>query len=196
MADVDLGTEHMRWMGGTRFVVGFIQRALAGPRYDCEVSMRIIESDKHRMKEEILAMKNGGEEVAGWDISGSFRAKNSSSSSSSPSKYAELPNDNDDMTGLPPLRFGTINDPIPASPDSSEIEGSKATGWTTVNAPLCTLYAGQVPYLADNLLQFPIANSDGSIVVSILPVVSTGTLLAVRSVYFATTLSFSCTSSE
>jgi hypothetical protein len=84
-----------------------------------------------------------------------------------------------DANGLPPLRFGTVNDPIPNGPDVEPVEGSKASGWTTINAPVCTVYAGQMPYLSPDLLQFPIANSDGSIVVSILPVVSTGVLLGV-----------------
>ncbi|KAL7007277.1 sphinganine kinase lcb4 [Cystobasidiomycetes sp. EMM_F5] len=79
--------------------------------------------------------------------------------------------------GIPPLRFGTINDSLPAAPDTIRIPGSRASGWTTVHAPLANMYAGQLPWLSRDLLQFPIANSDGTIVMSILPVVSTVTLL-------------------
>jgi sphingosine kinase len=136
-------------MGGHRFVVGFIQRALAGPHYECEISMRIVQSDKEAMKQDILQ-----------GVSHSHVAA-------------------EKQEGMPSLRFGTVNDPIPSGPDLQTIEESKASGWTTLNAPIASMYAGTVPYLADNLLQFPIASSDGNIVVSILPVVSTATLIGV-----------------
>ena len=138
-------------MGGHRFVVGFIQRALAGPHYDCEISMRVVQSDKEAMKQDVLK--------------GIFPVPSSTLT--------------EKLEGIPPLRFGTVNDPIPSGPDLHEIPGSKATGWTTLNAPISFMYGGTVPWLADNLLQFPIANSDGNIVVSILPVVSTMTLISV-----------------
>lgn len=133
-------------------MVGFIQRALAGPHYECEISMRIVQSDKEEMKQDILRGR------------------------SRPAKVAA------DLTaGIPPLRFGTVNDPIPSGADLAPVSESEATGWTTLNAPISFMYGGTVPYLADNLLQFPVANSDGNIVLSILPVVSTMTLLGVSS---------------
>ena len=155
-------------MGGNRFVLGFIQRALAGPKYDCEISMRIIESDKLRMREEVVKS-----ELAQSPF-GTVANEESESSDGADVKEVE-----DGLQTIPPLRFGTINDSLPSGPELEIIPGSKVTGWTTVNAPLCSMYAGQIPYMADNLLQFPIANSDGSIVLSILPVVSTATLLNV-----------------
>ena len=136
-------------MGGHRFVVGFIQRALAGPHYECEISMRIVQSDKEAMKQDILQ------------------------------GVSHSPVAVEKQKGMPSLRFGTVNDPIPSGPDLQTIKESKASGWTTLNAPIASMYAGTVPYLADNLLQFPISNSDGNIVVSILPVVSTATLIGV-----------------
>lgn len=38
VADCDLGTEDMRWMGGARFTVGIIQKCLARKRYPCEIA--------------------------------------------------------------------------------------------------------------------------------------------------------------
>lgn len=156
-------------MGNQRFIVGFIQRALRGPSYDCEISMRVLESDKQTLRREMHQRRK-----AVHDSKTNERAPNSVSA--------------DDQGGLPPLRFGTVNDPIPNGPDAEPIEGSKASGWTTINAPVCTVYAGQMPYLSPDLLQFPIADSDGSIVVSILPVVSTGVLFGVRHLYASSLL--------
>jgi hypothetical protein len=149
-----------RWMGSHRFVFGFIQRAFAGPSYDCEISMRIIESDKEKLKSDMAEKRRRTAQTR------------SASSWSSPMTPA-VPNGLKSEAGMPPLRFGTVNDPIPSGPDLQHIEGSIASGWTTINAPVATIYAGQMPYLSPDLLQFPIANSDGTIVVSVLPVMLT-----------------------
>ncbi|KAK9894763.1 hypothetical protein P389DRAFT_162950 [Cystobasidium minutum MCA 4210] len=167
MADVDLGTEHMRWMGSHRFVVGFIQRAIRGPSYDCEISMRIIESDKETLRRDMLQKRVKSQEKTTDGLpASSVRIEDVDGHSTKGGDE-----------GLPPLRFGTVNDPISNGEDAEPIEGSLASGWTTISAPICTMYAGQMPYLSPDLLQFPVANSDGTIVVSILPVVSTGVLL-------------------
>jgi sphingosine kinase len=158
-------------MGNNRFVVGFIQRAIRGPHYDCEISMRVLEGDKEALR---CAMLERRQRVQDSKSLGRHDASRLSVDETNGNSQAG------NASGLPPLRFGTINDPIPNGPDASPIDGSKASGWTTINAPVCTIYAGQMPYLSPDLLQFPIADSDGSIVVSILPVVSTGVLLGVR----------------
>lgn len=41
MADLDLGTEHLRWMGSSRFVYGYLR----GGRYLPFVSVCFVESD-------------------------------------------------------------------------------------------------------------------------------------------------------
>lgn len=171
MADVDLGTEHMRWMGGNRFIVGFIQRALAGPHYECEISMRVLEGDKEVLREEAKAKRP---------------ERGNRSRSTPPILSVDCPEGKSDDERMPALRYGTIQDSIPSGPDLHSIPNSRATGWTTLNAPISIFYAGTIPYLADSLLQFPVANKDGTIVVSILPVVSTMTLLAVSADFQST----------
>lgn len=156
-------------MGSHRFVVGFIQRAIRGPSYDCEISMRIIESDKETLRRDMLQKRVKSQEKTTDGLpASSVRIEDVDGHSTKGGDE-----------GLPPLRFGTVNDPISNGEDAEPIEGSLASGWTTISAPICTMYAGQMPYLSPDLLQFPVANSDGTIVVSILPVVSTGVLLGV-----------------
>ena len=152
-------------MGGNRFIVGFIQRAVAGPYYECEISMRVLSSDKEAMKAATLSRSSRG------------RSGGDPSPDGNPFTDAAASSQGD---GLPLLKFGTVNDSIPNGPDIDAVFESKASGWTTVKAPVCTMYAGTIPYLASDLLQFPIATAgEGSVVVSILPVVSTATLLGV-----------------
>lgn len=50
-AYADLGTEHMRWMGDTRTVVGLLQEIFSGKTYKMEASVLIAEDNKDKMKE-------------------------------------------------------------------------------------------------------------------------------------------------
>lgn len=51
-AYADLGTEHMRWMGDSRTVVGLLQEIFANKTYKMEASALIEEKDKSKMKEQ------------------------------------------------------------------------------------------------------------------------------------------------
>lgn len=141
MADLDIGTEHLRWMGDARFVYGYIrggktlftdERAstitvLLGlfNRKPCpiSVSVKITERDKHKMLDhwctayQASGLNNSGEEL--------------------PSLAAPR------ETPLPPLKYS-----------STETEG-----WTDLDLkPLLFLFAGMAPYagrLAYFIIFFP-----------------------------------------
>lgn len=49
MVDVDIGTEHLRWMGDTRFLVGMVKGMLQSPVFKCRIRMKVEESDKIEM---------------------------------------------------------------------------------------------------------------------------------------------------
>ncbi|KAJ7868490.1 ATP-NAD kinase-like domain-containing protein [Mycena leptocephala] len=49
LADLDMGTEWMRWIGGVRFTLGYLWGALTGRRYNVELTLKIVESSKQRM---------------------------------------------------------------------------------------------------------------------------------------------------
>jgi len=51
MADLDLGTEHLRWMGSNRFVYGFLRGVLTRKSYPFAISIRNGTSDKGAMVE-------------------------------------------------------------------------------------------------------------------------------------------------
>jgi sphingosine kinase len=89
VADSDLGTENIRWMGSARFTYGFLVRLLGKTVYPCDLAVKVDIGDKDSIKEHYRA------EV----------------------KKEPATRDRDDpeskSLGLPPLRYGTVKDTIP-----------------------------------------------------------------------------------
>lgn len=94
IADSDLGTEHLRWMGSARFTYGFIVRLLGKTTYPCDVAFKVEIGDKQEIKDHYIAYKNKKPQVRRTgDASGD--------------------GDGDRPSGLPPLKYGTVKDDIP-----------------------------------------------------------------------------------
>ncbi|CAG8544669.1 5931_t:CDS:2 [Paraglomus occultum] len=51
VADCDLGTEHLRWMGDLRFTWGALKCILQGKRYSCEIAVKIEQDNLQTIKE-------------------------------------------------------------------------------------------------------------------------------------------------
>ena len=51
VADVDLGTEHLRWMGSARFTYGFLIRLLRKTVYPCELAVKVDIPSKPEIRE-------------------------------------------------------------------------------------------------------------------------------------------------
>jgi sphingosine kinase len=49
MVDVDIGTESMRWLGDTRFVLGFLRGIASNKSFKCRIHLDVRESDKIEM---------------------------------------------------------------------------------------------------------------------------------------------------
>lgn len=49
MVDLDLGTEHIRWMGDARFVYGFVRGAISNKPCKARIRLDIVEDDKEAM---------------------------------------------------------------------------------------------------------------------------------------------------
>ena len=96
VAEADLGTEHLRWMGATRFDLGVVQRVLTKKVYPCDVAVKVEIESKDEVKAHYKRIQDGGESQKNED--------------SSVSSGALQP---DKEEGLPPLRFGTVNDELP-----------------------------------------------------------------------------------
>jgi sphingosine kinase len=132
MADVDIGTEHLRWMGDARFLVGlmkgckrflisFFELLLTWIKHlviqfrSCpiQLSVKVAEDDKKKIVQNFQTHHN----------------ENGKRIPTSPSP----PVAEDVESGtLPPLRY-SIDD---------------TDGWVTVDEPILYLYAGKGPYVS------------------------------------------------
>lgn len=97
IAESDLGTEHLRWLGDARFNYGILTRLLKKAIYPCDIAIKVAINSKPDIKEH-------------------FRAKCASRTSLEEHSRKPVPRDLsrlDGELGLPPLRFGTIADDLP-----------------------------------------------------------------------------------
>ncbi|KAL5115212.1 sphinganine kinase lcb4 [Pleosporales sp. CAS-2024a] len=126
VAETDLATEHLRWMGGARFTWGFLVRLATKTIYPADIAVKVEHDTKAAVRE-------------------AYRAQASNPRRSIDDRPTPAPD-----AGLPELKYGTINDPLP--PD-----------WELVpHDHLGNFYAGNVAYMSADANFFPAAlPSDG-----------------------------------
>ncbi|KAI9373074.1 ATP-NAD kinase-like domain-containing protein [Aspergillus egyptiacus] len=88
IADSDLGTDNIRWMGAHRFTYGFLMRLLHRAIYPCDLAIKVVLDDKTAIKDHYNTYAN-------------------SPPPSRPDVTAGQPE------GLPPLEYGTVQDELP-----------------------------------------------------------------------------------
>ncbi len=150
VAETDLGTDNIRWMGSARFTYGFFACLLGKTVYPCDLAIKTEIADKAAIKAHYLA-----------NVSERRKTPQLASDSSSTLSRSKT-NDNDDnddddtispsspSTGLPPLKYGTVSSPLP--PD-----------WTLNPHPtLGNFYSGNMSIMAESTPIFPASlPSDG-----------------------------------
>ncbi|RDX56689.1 hypothetical protein OH76DRAFT_1395809 [Lentinus brumalis] len=153
MADIDLGTEHLRFMGGTRFVVGFIYEVIKNKQVSAKVSIKIAEQDKRKMVQDLQAAR------------AQARSTIASADASDPATLTTDGESSTTGTGLPELKHtgaARVND----------------DGWVTFDKPFTFLYAGQGPYVSTDLMQFPVSQPNDGLIDVVLQLQSDrGTML-------------------
>lgn len=92
IAESDLGTENLRWMGGTRFEVGVLMRIFRRQCYPCDLAVKVEIPDKKDIK---AHYKQRASEKTAQDIPTINGATDK------------------DSSGLPPLKYGTVQDALP-----------------------------------------------------------------------------------
>ncbi|KAI0109702.1 sphingoid long chain base kinase-like protein [Nemania sp. FL0031] len=102
IAECDLGTEHMRWLGAKRFDVGVAQRIFSKKVYPCDISVKVEIETKDQIKAHYKRIHSGEDSQ-----------KKESGESTAESSLAISESKPDTGDGLPPLRFGTVNDKVP-----------------------------------------------------------------------------------
>ncbi|KAF5531936.1 sphingosine kinase [Fusarium phyllophilum] len=93
IAECDLGTEHMRWMGSARFEVGVVQRMFKKKCYPFDLAVKVEIEDK-------------------GDVKAHYKHHASSTSLNHLAKKLDAEPVAEDA-GLPPLKYGTIQDDLP-----------------------------------------------------------------------------------
>lgn len=125
MAEADLGTEHLRWMGEHRFTYGTVKGILKKKEYPCDLWVKM-EIDT---KEGIRAHYRRERERREGAVGGKEVDKLTTSTGGSEAGEAE---DEGEGDGLPPLKYGTVADAVPAE-------------WVKVDAErVGTFFAGNV----------------------------------------------------
>ncbi|PMD46071.1 sphingosine kinase [Hyaloscypha variabilis F] len=121
IAECDLATEQLRFLGRYRFIVGFLQRLILQPRYPCDIALCV---DATPSQESCMEKACPDDESNDID-------------------FSQSPHQ-----GLPPLRFGTISQPVPA-------------GWEVFqHESLSIIYGGKLPYMDAGSKMFPRARID------------------------------------
>ncbi|GAA5961165.1 hypothetical protein JCM3765_001250 [Sporobolomyces pararoseus] len=146
MADLDLGTEHLRFLGDFRFTLGYIQGALTRRRYPMKLTVLVENSSKR----EIARQYNGSLE-------------HSSST---------LVSDEEGGDEIPALKYGSPDEPLAVDieqemkqkrtldhlPKDGELDGEGK--WWTIDLlsdkkGVFFLYGGKMPWISKDVMLFP-----------------------------------------
>lgn len=152
MADLDLGTEQWRWMGDTRFMLGYVRGIISPKSTPLSVSIKVQKSGKADLLEDYVKH------------------------TSTPSPPASLSNG----TGTENNTANGHNEPaLDLLADKYIDEKPDAEGWIEFNRSILYIYGGIMPYVAADLMQFPLAvPHQGAIDLVVQELVSRGTMVS------------------
>ena len=125
VAEVDCGTEHLRWMGSARFTYGFLVRVLRKQMYPCELAVKVEIPEKSDIREHYRR---------GVSIHTNIQGQ-------------EQFTDSDDK-GLPLLQYGTVKSDLPTSftPVPGHKIGNFYAGNMALMAPSANFFPAALPF--------------------------------------------------
>ncbi|KAK3956594.1 ATP-NAD kinase-like domain-containing protein [Pseudoneurospora amorphoporcata] len=126
IADLDITTEHLRWMGAARFTYGFLTLAIRKKMYPCDVAMKVEVEGKGEIKGHyargVVRSTTESDVVGNGEPSGDG--------------FGEEGVAREEGEGMPGLKYGTVNDKLPED-------------WEVVpHEKLGSFYAGNMAYMA------------------------------------------------
>ncbi|KAB5572755.1 ATP-NAD kinase-like domain-containing protein [Coniochaeta sp. 2T2.1] len=137
VADLDITTESMRWMGSTRFTVGFFWLVWKKNLYPCDLAVKVEIDHKDGVREHYKTKVEGSS--AGESSAESVQKSDVESEATRTAASEE------DTVGLPPLKYGTVQDKLPE-------------GWELMrHEKLWSFYCGNMAYMSPGLDFFPAA---------------------------------------
>lgn len=111
VAETDLGTENVRWMGDLRFTYGFLVRLLGKTVYPCQLSVKVVEDDKQVIRARCNSYRTDEQPKRDDTATGFSQGTTSDSQTDTLDQGVVPPQQN----GLPPLQHGTVNTPLSSS---------------------------------------------------------------------------------
>ncbi|ORY92827.1 ATP-NAD kinase-like domain-containing protein [Leucosporidium creatinivorum] len=141
-ADLDIGTEWIRWMGDTRFTLGYLWGVFTRKSYSVEIILNVKESSKSAM-------------------ASAYNAHQASS------PVYEPPAVPSDLSMPTPSLSMPLEDDIPLH---TELKADLGPGWHRMRVPIQILYGGKLPWVSRGSQQFPLATGrDGLIDLVVVP---------------------------
>ncbi|KAI1097437.1 sphingoid long chain base kinase [Jackrogersella minutella] len=138
IAECDLGTENLRWLGAARFNVGLIQRIFSKKVYPCDISMKVEIPEKADIKAHYRRERTERDYTTRREKDLSREASSAGDSTSSEPDAGE---------GLPSLRFGTVDDKVPDDWETASYDklGNFFCGNMAWMAPDANFFAAACP---------------------------------------------------
>ncbi|KAJ1024160.1 hypothetical protein NDA16_002999 [Ustilago loliicola] len=187
VADLDLGTEHLRALGDTRFIIGYATSVLRNASCDVDIDIKLgRRGSKNRaeMRQRVIEFNRGAQSHSGdvQDNTPTTQGEENEASTSAELVHGAVtePLSTD---GNPPPPFD-LHDPswphtflqqssarkaAAALGSSQEGSQSSSSGWVRIHEPIASLYAGKLPFVSRDLMQFPFAlPNDGTIDVAMI----------------------------
>lgn len=135
VAESDLATESMRWMGETRFTVGFLVRLFQKKVYPCDIAVKLEIGHKEGVKGHYKRERENSSTEALDKFSSSAVNLNGTRVRDESLAESEATGSSN-KEGLPPLKYGTINDKLPE-------------GWEVIpGEKMGNFYCGNMAYMA------------------------------------------------
>lgn len=197
LADLDLGTEHLRALGDTRFLIGYATSVIRNAQCDVDIDVKLgARGSKNRaeMRQRVLDFNqtaSAGTATSAEPASGGAAARVSDPQpASSVEQGGTAPTSHElvhgvvtepivsDPASLPPFDMRDPSWPHSFLSQSTPIrqigtEAAESTvsesGWARIQDPIASLYAGKLPFVSRDLMQFPFAlPNDGTIDVAMI----------------------------
>ncbi|KAI5462908.1 sphingosine kinase [Mariannaea sp. PMI_226] len=133
IAESDLGTEHLRWMGSLRFDYGVVSRIFKRTCYPCDLAVKVEVEEKANVKAHYkrYASNTSLNKLANDAANGTVDGMVNGTTNGTTNGYSHK--------GLPGLKYGTVQDPLPE-------------GWELVSHDnIGTFYAGNMAYMAPDV---------------------------------------------
>ncbi|KAJ6145452.1 hypothetical protein N7470_009347 [Penicillium chermesinum] len=171
VADCDLGTDNIRWMGAARFTYGFLVRLLSSTIYPCSLSIKTEIGDKKAIKEHYA-------KFASREFDPALDAPRIAAAQQSPA--------------LPDLKYGTVSDDLPT--DWEIVPGENIGNFYAGNMAIMTKDTNFFPASLPNDGLMDIVTIDGNIgratSLKMMNEVSTGGFFGLPDVYIRKATAF------